>query len=222
MRHSYGCKQLDDSEYQKCNCSKSLLKYSSLKSDRPLNATASANWRERAHTRKWSEAQRQATDWLNSFHPDKAELRRQEQEIARLNGRAIEVPTVQMAVGRYIQDAVARNLGPTTIAMAKTVLGDAEPNTGEVKLRGKLFPWLDHQSISKPVLISDITPAMLTRWGSTWKTSDMTAATEHGKMKAFFKFCKEQGWFGDKPSPAADIRAAWPSQIVPKSAVHRE
>ena len=206
VRHSNDCKRLDDSEYQKCNCSKSLLKYSSVKSDRPVNATASANWRESAHTRKWTEAQRQATDWLNSFHPDKAELRAKEQEIARLSGKSVRLPTVQVAVGLYIADMRFRQLAEKTISLAKTLLGDADPNTGEVKHVGKFFPWLDSQNLPQPVRISDITPEMLTRWRSTWRVADSTKVTQHGKMKEFFNFSKQQGWLGSRPSPAADIK----------------
>jgi integrase len=57
---------------------------------------------------------------------------------------------------------------------------------------------------NRPVHISEVTPAHLIAWPSSWTLGDLTAAIRWGNAKTFFNFCEGQGWISD--SPARRIR----------------
>jgi integrase len=192
VRHSEDCRFKNEGpEFESCKCRKSLRIYDS---------TLGRNYHSSAKTRNWETAVKLAQNWLNSFDPDKKALT---EEVARFRAKKEKIATIPQAVAAYFKDMEFRQVSDKTIKRTRTLLGTVDAS-GNVTHNGKFFDWLDTQT-PKPVLISEITPAHLTQWRTTWGYgSDLTAAVSWDSVKAFFKFCKGQGWISI--SPANDIQ----------------
>src|SRR5712691_5346983 len=187
VRHSQDCRFKNEGPgFENCKCRKSLRIYDS---------SLGRNYHSSAKTRNWETAVKIAQDWLSGFDPGKKALT---EEVARLRAKKEKVATIPQAVASFLIDMRFRQLAPKTIDRARCLLGDANPK-GEITRNGKLFDWLEKQN-PKPTLISEITPAHLTEWRTTWGYgSDMTAAVGWDLVKGFFKFCKGQGWISVSP-----------------------
>jgi len=192
VRHSRDCRFRDEGpEFESCKCRKSLRIY---------DGTRGRNYHVSAKTRNWETAVKLQQSWLNSFDPDKRALT---EEVAQLRAKKEKIATITQAVHAYVADMNFRQLSYKTIKRIKTVLGEADEK-GEIVRKGKLFGWLENQT-PKPVLVSDITPAHLTQWRTTWGYgSDSSAAIAWDTVKNFFKFCRGQGWIS--VSPATEIQ----------------
>jgi integrase len=147
-----------------------------------------------AKTRSWARAEKLAQEWLDSFDPEKQELKRLRADKERKQVR------IEEAVALYCADMIARLGDNGTVAMARSLLGHVDPETKAVISNGHLFDWLD-KVLPHPTYISEITTAMLTQWRASWKFgSDLTAANRWGMVKGFFNFCEAQGWVDDSPA----------------------
>lgn len=191
-RHSANCRFKNEGpSFENCKCRKSLRIYDS---------TLGRNYHSSAKTRNWETAVKLAQNWLNSYDPDKKALT---EEVARFRAKKEKIATIPQAVAAYFKDMEFRQVSDKTIKRTRTLLGAVDAN-GKVTHDGKFFAWIETQT-PKPVLISEITPAHLTQWRTTWGFgSDLTAAVSWGSVKHFFKFCKSQGWIA--VSPAQDIQ----------------
>lgn len=185
VRHSANCPDKSKGpEWRKCNCRKSLLVY---ESSRGRNRFISAK------TRSWSQAEKTAQEWLDSFDPDRIELKQLRAEKERKQIR------IEEAVALYTADMIARLDDNGTVQMVRSLLGRVDPETKAIVKNGHLFDWIDNQA-ERPVFVADLTPAHLTAWRASWKFSDYTGAQRWGMVRSFFNFCEQQGWIQDSPA----------------------
>ncbi len=187
VRHSADCKdRKKGSEWRRCRCPKSLLIYD--------GGGSGANRRVSAKTRSWEQAEKQAQEILDSWNPEKQELKRLRAEKERKQVR------IEQAVALYIADMITRLGDNGTVAMARSLLGNIHPDSKVVLSKGHFFEWLDKLP-QRPTFISEITPAHLTSWRASWKFgSDLTAANRWTMVKGFFSFCESQDWIDDTPA----------------------
>jgi integrase len=185
VRHSADCKDKDKgSEWRKCRCRKSLFVYEDGR-DRRISAK----------TRSWEVAEKQAQDLCDSWDPEKQELKR-----LRAKAEATRV-TIEEAVALYHADMIARLGDNGTVALARALLGQIDPETKAVLNKGHLFTWLTTFSgARRPAYIADVTPADLTSWRASWKFGDYTAAQRWNMVCSFFNFCEAQGWVQNNPA----------------------
>ena len=188
VRHSADCKDLKrGTEWRRCNCPKALLVY---------DGASKTNRRISAKTRSWEKAERFAKEYLDSFDPEKQELKR-----FRAAKERAQV-TIEEAVALYLADMVTRLGDSGTARMARSLFGNVDPKTKAVTANGRLFDWLDSLlPTDRPTYVSEFSPALVTAWRNAWKFgSDLTAANRWSMVKRFFTFCESQGWIQDSPA----------------------
>jgi integrase len=196
VRHALSCPdRRKGPEWRKCDCRKSLVVYDGTTRNKQGLLT---NRVISAKTRSWSKAEKDAQDWLDSFDPEKQELKRLRAEKVRQQIR------IEDAVALYLADLVARLGDNGTVAMARSLLGHVDPNTKQVTKNGHLFDWLDKQ-VPRPAFLAELTPALLTEWRASWKFNDLTSRQRWTMVRGFFAFCEAQGWVED--SPARKLKA---------------
>jgi integrase len=190
VRHAAECRDRDKgADWRKCDCRKSILRY---------DGATQKQSRVSAKTRSWEKAEDAARDWLDQFDPLRLEIKRLKAE------KEVKTVSIEQAVARYIANKIFELGDNGTVSRTRTLLGDVDPATFEVKRDGKLFDWLAKQ-MPRPMFISDLTPDHLTAWRNSWGYgSDMTAAVSWTDAKGFFKFCRAQGWIS--ANPAADLK----------------
>jgi len=188
------CKQTN-SGYADCNCPKSILKYSSLETDRPFveqgkhagERIRSNNWRESAGTRTWAEAKKKADEWLDSFDPAKIEQRKK--DAARV--------TIKQAIDYFISSLKKQNVSDNRIRVYHTILGG---NGLKRKARStdKLTDFCTKHNI---IFISDITANNLRDWTESRELTptgtergDMTQHRDFGNVLKFFRYCVANEW----------------------------
>jgi integrase len=185
-RHSAQCKDKDQgSDWRKCNCRKALLVYE--------GEGSGTNRRISAKTRSWEKAEKLAQEWRDRWDPEKQELKS-----LRAAKKAKQV-RIEAAVALYISDMITRLGDNGTVAMARSLFGDVDSATNEVKRDGHLFHWLD-TCPQRPEYIADFTPSHITAWRSSWRFGDLTAANRWTMVKSFFGFCEGQGWIENSPA----------------------
>jgi integrase len=184
-RHSADCKdKAKGSEWRRCRCPKSLRIYEDGRERRVS-----------AKTRSWEQAESFAQEYLDSFDPEKQELKRLRARKEREQVRIVD------AVALYLADMVARLGDNGTCGMARSLLGHVDHDTKEIEKNGHLFDWLDSlPATQRPTYISDFTSALLTSWRASWKFGDYTGAQRWGMVRSFFNFCEGQGWIQDSPA----------------------
>jgi integrase len=206
VRHGLSCPDRKKGLYhRKCDCRKSLLLYdgTTRKNGKLTNRIVSAK------TRSWSRAEKAAQDWLDSFDPEKQELKqlRAAKELQQIR--------LEEAVAVYCADFIRRRGNNGTVRMMRSLLGHVDPETKQVKRSGHFFSWLGKQ-VPRPVFLADITPAHLTAWRSSWTFNDTTAVNRWAIVKGFFRFCETQGWIADEPTrKLGNLRIAPGSRTVP-------
>ncbi len=189
VRHSSTCKDKNrGSEWRKCRCRKAILIYD--------GGGSGANRRISAKTRSWELAEKTAQEYRDAYDPDKLELKLLRAEKERKQVR------IEDAVALYLEDMVSRLGDNGTVAMARSMFGDVDPETKAIKSNGRLFDWLDTlPTYQRPTYISEITPAHIAGWRASWKFgSDLTAANRWSMVKGFFNFCEAQDWIDDSPA----------------------
>ena len=129
-----------------------------------------------------------AQEWLDSFDPEK-------QELKRFRAAENEQVRIEDAVALYCADMVARLGDNGTVGMARSLLGHIDPKTKAINKNGHLFDWLDSlPSGQRPTYVSEFTSAHITAWRASWKFGDYTGSQHQGMVKGFFNFCETQGW----------------------------
>jgi integrase len=151
------------------------------------------NYTRSAKTRSWEKAEKAAQEWIDSFDPEKQELKRLRAAKER------QQVTIEEAVALFCADMIARLGDSGTVAMARSLFGHINPETKRVTKSGHLFEWLDRQ-VPRPTLIGEITSAHLTAWRASWDFGDLTARQRWSMVKGFFSFCEVQGWLDDSPA----------------------
>jgi integrase len=126
-----------------------------------------------------------------------------------LRGTA-NVATVEEAVARFIifkkdnpERRASQRSGKTSDSSMKRyriLLGNVDPETFKVIRPGHLFTWLNKQN-PRPLLISDLTPAIVDVFRAAWEFgSDTTTAKAFTDLKYFFEYCKNRGrWIKENP-----------------------
>jgi hypothetical protein len=153
---------------ERCRCPKSLLIYDST-------ISTSTNRRVSAKTRSWEQAEKYAQEYLDSFNPEKQELKQ-----LRAAKEAWQV-RIEEALALYYGDMIARLGDNGTVAMARSLFGYINPETLAVTIDGHLFAWLHKISFSdRPINITDIAATHLTAWRSSWTFGDSTGAQRWG------------------------------------------
>jgi integrase/recombinase XerD len=94
---------------------------------------------------------------------------------------ADDVMTVEKACAQFKADATARNLKAKTIY--KYTL---------------LFRQLETTMHGIPMERIDV--GMLTRFRATWKETNLASLNKLGRMKCFFRFCRDNGWIAENPA----------------------
>lgn len=187
VRHHKICKDIGrGSDWEKCNCKKSLLIYDALKKK---------NYMKSAQTRVWAKAEKTAQTLRDSWDPTLRELHRLKAEKERLQVR------IEEAVALYIADMITRLGDNGTVRMARSLFGHIDPETKVVTKSGNLFDWLSTIPESdRPIFISELTAPQITAWRNSWDFgSDLTAAQRWSMVKGFFQFCEAQTWIADNP-----------------------
>lgn len=199
VRHAATCPSKGEgSDYRHCKCRKSLLVYE--------GGGSGTNRRISAKTRSWEKAETFLKGYLDSFDPDKQELKRLKAEKERATVR------IEEAVSLYTQDMIARLGDNGTVAGARALLGNVNPETKAIVKNGHFFDWLDKFNSTRPaeqrlVYVSEITSTHLTMWRATWNYgSDLTAWSRWLGVKGFFKFCDQHNWTHRDGNPAAKIK----------------
>ena len=170
----------------RCRCPKALVIYEADRKKQRMVA---------AHTTSWAQAEKQAQEHRDSWDPRLARLRELEAE------KETKQTRIETAVGLHLADMVARLGDGGSVELARSMFGHVDPETKEIEKNGHLFDWLEKIPVAtRPVYITDITPAHLTQWRASWKFSDYTAAQRWGMVRTFFNFCEAQGWILDSPA----------------------
>ena len=98
-----------------------------------------------------------------------------------LRGEREAVMTLASACENFKQDAKARNLKDKTIYKYRL-----------------LFKRLEEFACG--VALADIDFALLTRFRATWKENNLAALNKLGRLKTFFRFCRDNGWSSENPA----------------------
>lgn len=187
VRHSADCKdKAKGGDWRKCDCPKALLIYE--------GEGTGKNRRVSAKTRSWAKAEKAAQEILDSWDPEKVELKQLRAKKER------EQVRIEDAIALYIQDQI-RNLGDNgTVAMIRSLLGHVNEK-GTVVSNGRLFDWLDTLLPGeRPTYIAEFSPAHITAWRIVGlrQRSHSRESLAHGQK--LFQFCEAQGWVADNPA----------------------
>jgi integrase/recombinase XerD len=90
-----------------------------------------------------------------------------------------DVPTIEEAVGKFLDEAAARKLAKSTIKKRRELL------------EGKLVPYCRHRGYRQ---LRQLTVDALRAFRQTWKYSPLSAVKRLDYLRAFLRFCNESGW----------------------------
>lgn len=194
VRHSGDCKHKSKGRYYgSCDCMKWLYIYRD-----------GAKEERSAKTRSWADAEKQRTEILDSFDPEKVELVR-----LRKNAERGKVG-IDEALTLHIKDLVAAGRAAGTIRSSLIVLGGPRHfGYGGTKSRvegGHFTRWLDKFNSRQPEslkirTIDQITPAVLTDWRTEWPNwADLTKKQNWIRVTFFFNWCVRRGWLPTNPA----------------------
>jgi integrase len=196
-RHGPNCNQ-----ERKCDCRKSLLLYDPM--GIPTKQGLRTQVKVSAKTTSWETAERACREWLDSFDPDKIEIKRLTAE------KEQKTATIEKAVETFLSRKPGK-LAKNTLNTNRALFGTVKD--GAVIRPGKLFEWLDKQN-PRPVFVCDLTPEHLFNWQNSWKYgSDLTAYVAAGNVREFLRFCHRMTWipsipYFDRPSVEPGNRTA--------------
>lgn len=98
-----------------------------------------------------------------------------------------ELPTVQVAVEKCLEEATVRNLAKSTIKKRRELL------------EGKLLPYCKGKGYRH---LRDLTVERLREFRRGWRYSPLSAAKRLEYLRGFFRFCVEAGWLERNPAVA--------------------
>ena len=177
-RHSRGCPSRSKGrDFCKCGCPLAIEGYLGEK-----------YIRESLSTRSWEAAQttvreREAKALLLEHFPQQFEER----------------PTVsiQQAVERFLDDAKARHLTPTTLSKLRGVL------------EKQLLDFSREKGFESIKQLDDVD--VVGAFRETWKDSPISALKKFERLRSFFKFCESRRWIDSNP-----VLAMKPPKVKPK------
>ncbi len=181
VRHGPNCNHAS-----KCNCRKSLLLYDP--NGIPTKQGLRTQVKVSAKTTSWEAAERAGREWLESFDPDKIEIKRLKAE------KETKTATIEKAVESFLLGK--QKLAERTLRKNRVLFGTVKD--GVVIRPGTLFKWLDKQN-PRPVFVCDLTPEHLFNWQNSWKYGDLSAYVISGLVKEFLKFCHRMTWIPSIP-----------------------
>jgi integrase/recombinase XerD len=95
-----------------------------------------------------------------------------------------ELPRIEAAVAKYLDDARARHLAEATISKLTTIFE-------------KQFPaWTRDTGLR---YLKELTPERLTAWRSTWQDAALAASKKYQRAVGFFYFCMRMKWLSENP-----------------------
>jgi integrase len=98
-----------------------------------------------------------------------------------------DVPTVQEAVSKFFEDAVARGLRDSTTNKLKNVL------------EKRLLPWCETKGYR---LLKQLDVDALRRFRATWPDGALAASKNLERLRSFFRFALDAGWVAANPAKA--------------------
>jgi integrase len=193
VRHNAKCKDRGKGIFHRdCRCRKSILMYDGVtraKNGRLTNKVVSAK------TKSWDKAETIKQEWLDSFDPEKIELKQ-----LRAKKEAEQV-RIEDAVAKFDAENVnVKRLAKQTVWNYRSVLGYVDPETLQVKRDGLLFRWIGKR-VPRPVFLGELTQTVIGDWRASWTNYLDSSAKERWKnVKAFFNFCEQRGLLALNPT----------------------
>lgn len=162
-RHSQACPHRSKGRrWTRCNC--------------PIWAQGSlgGKWiKDTLKTRDWSVAAATVHTWEAA------------REIGATNRPG--VPTISEALKKYLEDAEARHLAPTTIRKRRELL------------EGKLLPYCESKGFGR---LEELNVDALRTFRKTWKFAATSAVKRLEYLRGFLRFCEESEWIQRNPAKA--------------------
>ena len=170
-RHKRNCPKRDRPDWARCNCMKWLYVYRDGKCK--LMSTK---------TRSWERAEQRARELRDSFDPNRRLEAELKTKLKAHNGRV----EVALAVDQFTKEVERLNREEATRAKYKLTLR-------------RLQDWCASQA--SPVLqLSQLDVPTLRSWIYSWTGAPTTRHNQHQRLRAFFRFCQEQGWITENPA----------------------
>jgi integrase/recombinase XerD len=98
-----------------------------------------------------------------------------------------DVPTITEALQKYLEDAEARHLAPTTIRKRRELL------------EGKLLPYCESKGFQR---LDELNVDALRTFRKTWKFAATSAVKRLEYLRGFLRFCEESEWIQRNPAKA--------------------
>jgi integrase/recombinase XerD len=97
------------------------------------------------------------------------------------------VPSISEALQKYLEDAEARHLAPTTIRKRRELL------------EGKLLPYCESKGFQR---LDELNVDALRTFRKTWKFAATSAVKRLEYLRGFLRFCEESEWIQRNPAKA--------------------
>lgn len=158
-RHSTSCPKQKDRYWKRCSC--------------PM-------WVEGTINNQYIRRSLKTTSWIRASDTVS------KMEETGKDTRAAEKVRVDQAVKVFLDDAVARELKPSSIRKVRGFL------------EREFLPWLVSESFK---YVPEIDLTALRRFRATWQNSARTKLLKQSKLSEFMRFCVQHGWAERNPVP---------------------
>jgi integrase len=98
-----------------------------------------------------------------------------------------ELPRIEMAVTRYLEDARARHLAEATLSKLTTIF------------EKQFLTWTKATGLR---YLKELSPERLAEWRPTWKDEALAASKKYQRVVGFFYFCMRMKWLWHNPMKA--------------------
>ena len=139
------------------------------------------------HTRNWAAAAKIVHNW---------------EATGKIGEEPPDIPTIKLAVEKYLGDAEARHLAPETVRKRRELL------------EGKLIPFCDAKGCS---MLSHLDVDVLRTFRASWPYSPLSARKRLEYLRSFFRFCHDSGWVDRNPALAVKGSKVEPNPTLPFS-----
>jgi integrase/recombinase XerD len=95
-----------------------------------------------------------------------------------------ELPRIDVAVAKYLDDARARHLAEATISKLTTIF------------EKQFLAWTRDMGLR---YLRELTPERLTAWRSAWQDAALAASKKYQRAVGFFYFCMRMKWLSENP-----------------------
>jgi integrase len=193
VRHKHDCPHKSEGQkYEYCVCRKSLLVYDPF--DHSQN-------RIKTGERDWNKAKKFMREYLNRHDPD---TEKDINELDQFRAEAVakgnpDRVTIEFAIVQYVNKKRLDKRRPGTIENVESFLGFTDPKSSKVLKPGKLVKWLN--ALIVPVkYLSDLTPAWIEHFVSSWTLSDRTENAQRALLQSFLHFCIRRKFIESNPA----------------------